>query len=145
MVLFANENDFSHVRIVSDILSDIDYSGGMFAIQKHLEEKGIDQSLVIYQNRSIWEKGTKNCYISLLKPVISADGKIYPCCGAQYAIKGEEGNLPDVMCMGGIEDFTKIFENNIPFNGSVCDKCYYTDYNKALDVLLNGINHKEFV
>jgi organic radical activating enzyme len=74
---FANNNGFTHVRVVSDILDD---KLEMFHVKQLVTKSGVNLSKVIFQDRSEYTTGMKNCYISLLKPNIAADGYIYPCC-----------------------------------------------------------------
>jgi len=66
----AERVGMTHVRIVSDIL---DYSNIP-------EIDNIDSELVIRQKRDKPKRGNKDCWISLLKPVIDATGRIFPCC-----------------------------------------------------------------
>ena len=79
VVNYANTKQFTHVRIVSDLL-DLKHMPDMDLIKESLNYAGISDDLVIYQGRKEFVKGRKKCLISLLKPVISADAKLYPCC-----------------------------------------------------------------
>jgi len=69
-VEFAEEIGMTHVRVVSDILN------------AHEVPKigDINSDLVIMQPRDTPRRGTKDCWISLLKPIIDASGRIFPCC-----------------------------------------------------------------
>ena len=140
IVEFANRFNFSHVRLVSD-LHDLANVPDMDEIEKRITE---DDSKVIYQGRKESVHGTKNCSISLLKPVIAPEG-IFPCCGAQYAIHGQEKALIDDMKMGEVEDLERIILDQESFDGSNCDVCYYSQYNDALSKLLIKPDHVEFV
>jgi hypothetical protein len=42
-------------------------------------------------------------------------------------------------------DLEKIYENQSYFNGSICVKCYYNDYNYLLNLLMTDIKHVQFV
>jgi len=137
---FANNNHFTHIRVVSDIL--------------HPEEDKIDKlktgltgkdQKIIYQSRSKPSVGAKDCLISLLKPTISAEGNIYPCCGAQYAIKNSKRDFVDKMSMGPAENIKEIVEKQQHFDGSICQVCYYSGYNKLLSLLNRDIAHGEWV
>ena len=141
LINFSNENNFTHVRIVSD-LTDLDNVPSMEEVKKNLGE--IDDNKVIYQGRKDSTRGTKNCYLSLLKPVISPEG-IFPCCGAQYSQKGQERDMVDAMKMGDIKDLPDILDKQKYFNGSACDICYYQQYNDALKKLLDKPEHLNFV
>ncbi len=141
VINFANENNFTHIRLVSD-LYDLDNVPNMEDIKKNLE--GIDDNKVIYQGRKDSTRGTKDCYISLLKPVIGPEG-IFPCCGTNYAIKGMKRKPVDEMKMGEIKDLAYILDNQKHFDGKICDTCYYSEYNSALSKLLNKPEHLNFV
>lgn len=140
-VNFANKHDFTHVRVVSDLL-DLDNTTGMDKIKSSVT---VDDSIVIYQGRKEFDAGQKNCLISLLKPVIGADGFIYPCCGVQYAHEQEDLDNPESMRMGRIEDIVKIYSDQKPFNGLQCFRCYYKNYNDILGQMILPMHHLEFV
>jgi len=121
----------THVRVVSDIF----------------EENKIPQVIkdekIIYQNRDKYTRGMKQCWISLVKPVLHVDGYYYPCCGVQYARKGTKRDMIEEMrCADNLEEF---YEKQIPFDGSKCDKCYYNQYNEALDLFNHEYKHIEFI
>jgi len=142
MIYFANEHNFTHIRMVNDLL-DLENSMDVKEVENRIKGRGIDDHLVIYQGRKNYTKGRKECYISLLKPVISPDRKIYPCCGSQYSVKGQKKDM--VLSMGNIEDLENIINEGRNFDGSVCNVCYYDEYNKALTMLKKNLKHKEFV
>jgi len=141
-VLLANEFNFTHVRVVSDLI-DLDNCVDIDKVKDSLSD--IDDSIVIYQGRKSFDAGQKECFISLLKPVIGADGKIYPCCGVQYAHKKQDLSLPKDMSMGNINDISLISKNQFYFNGSECYRCYYKNYNEVLGVLVSDIKHENFL
>ena len=141
MILFANLYNFTHVRLVSDLL-DLDNVPSMEKVKKNLGE--IDDSRVIYQGRKDSTRGTKDCYLSLLKPVIGPEG-VFPCCGSQYAIKDQDRDMVDEMKMGDIKDLANILDKQKHFNGSVGDTCFYQQYNDALKKLLIKPEHLNFI
>jgi MoaA/NifB/PqqE/SkfB family radical SAM enzyme len=143
MIAFANENRFTHIRIVNDIFNADKIS--IDPVKNYIKQRKINDSLVIYQDRGTWTSGSKKCWISLLKPVVGADGYIYPCCGTQYALANPSRDYEKTMRMGKVEDIKKIINEQKCFNGSVCVKCYYHNYNYILDALLSDIKHGEFV
>ncbi len=141
LINFANKNYFTHIRLVSDLF-DLDNVPSMDEIKKNL--KGIEDNLVIYQGRKDSTRGTKDCYISLLKPVISPEG-VFPCCGSQYAIKDQDRDMINEMKIGDIKDLKEILDNQKHFDGSICDTCFYSQYNDSLTKLLTKPKHLEFV
>jgi len=143
IVNWANNHDFTHVRVVNDIYNPSETR--MEAIEGHLKQAGIDDSKVIYQARSNFTKGVEDCNISLLKPVIAADGYVYPCCGVQYALPDIQRCFPESMRMGHYSKLEEIIEKQVPFNGAVCSKCYYDNYNTVLRAMKADVAHKEFL
>lgn len=145
LVEFANAHDFTHIRLVNDIFRAGRLTWTMTAIENHLKLDDVDDGLVNYQDRSVWTPGSSPCYLSLLKPVIGADGYIYPCCGTQYALKDPSRDYEKAMRMGKIEDLDDIIDNQKFFDGSMCWKCYYSQYNEALAIMMSGLKHETFV
>ncbi|MFH1328153.1 MAG: radical SAM protein [Candidatus Bathyarchaeota archaeon] len=144
IVNFANKHNFTHVRLVSDLL-DLNSVEDMKKIRERLAKRKINDSRVIYQGRKDFAKGAKKCYLSLLKPVVGADGLLYPCCGTQYALANPSRDYEKKMRIGKAEDFPEIFGKQKYFDGSICEKCYYSDYNYALGIMLSDIKHQKFV
>lgn len=142
-VRFANEQGFTHVRVVSDLINIVN-SVSMDQVRKELQDRGVDDSLVIYQGRKDFDPGQKRCLISLLKPVIGADGFLYPCCGVQYARGNGDLDLAEDMRMAHIADIKAFYGRQKPFDGSVCTRCYYRNYNVFLEAAMGSFQHKEF-
>jgi MoaA/NifB/PqqE/SkfB family radical SAM enzyme len=134
-VEYANSHEFTHVRVVTDLI-DLDNSVDMDAVRDCLREAGVDDSRVIYQGRKQYDPGMKRCLISLLKPVIGPDGFITPCCGAQYSSEKMDLDCPESMRMGHVRDIEAIYRDQKCFNGKRCVRCYYGSYNEMLDYLL---------
>lgn len=142
VVNFANKHNFTHVRVVDDIFNPV---APLEGLAKEFDEKGIDTSRVIWQPRSTYSPGAEKCWISLLKPVISADGSIFPCCGTQYALPNSSRDYDPEMKMGSCEDIYTIWEDQKCFDGSICVKCYYSHYNNVLATMLDEVSHERFV
>lgn len=143
IINFANSYGFTHVRLVSDLMmpEKVDMQG----VASELGKRGVDTGNVIFQER-VFPPSGGSCYICYLKPVISADLKVFACCGAQYAIDGSEHKLPDELCLGNAADLERIMESsNKPLDGSICDRCYYTAYNDLLGKMLTETEHSRFV
>jgi organic radical activating enzyme len=141
---FANKHNFTHVRVVSDIL-DVENIPDMKFVKHEIRALGVNDTLVIYQGRKNYTHGAKTCYISLLKPVISADGGIYPCCGTQYALNNPSLDYEKTMRMGSMEDLPELIEKQKFFDGSKCVKCYYNEYNEFIGRIINKTQHMRFV
>jgi MoaA/NifB/PqqE/SkfB family radical SAM enzyme len=137
LVKYANANRFTHVRVVADINNPSD--DVIMSCRSLLA--GVDKK-VIYQPRTRPTAGQKKCWISLLKPTIAADGTIYPCCGAQYALK-DTRDFHKALSMG--KDLKEVITKQLVFDGSVCDKCYYSNYNKFIDLVMENVEHKLWV
>jgi len=144
-IQFANQWGFTHVRLVTDIMDTERVSAKMDGVKKYLKDKAVDISKVIFQDRSVRTRGIKDCRVSLLKPVVGADGGIYPCCGVQYAQDPPGYDYVPSMRMGWIEDVERIWQEQDWFDGRECVKCYYEDYNQALRIMGDLIDHEEFV
>lgn len=141
IVKFANAHEFTHVRIVPDLFEDrpvdMDY------IRTDLKE--IDDSRVIYQDNKRFYRGG-DCYICYLKPVVAPDMKVYACSGTQVALEKSVRDTARELSLGLAVNIEAIIDqSNIPFDGKLCVKCYYKNYNDLLGGLMKDIKHKEFV
>ncbi|ODS41643.1 MAG: hypothetical protein A7315_00915 [Candidatus Altiarchaeales archaeon WOR_SM1_79] len=143
LVEFLEHTKFTHIRVVSDIYNPERSSKQMEFIKNELKKGGFNTEKVIWQPRASYTKGAKKCYVSLLRPTIGADGQIYPCCGAQYMYPDTPRNFQG--SMGHYSELPEIIEEQRFFDGSKCVKCYYNAYNEVLGLLLDGMEHKEFV
>jgi organic radical activating enzyme/intein/homing endonuclease len=73
-------------------------------------------------------------------------GIIVHNCGAQYALKKPSKTLPKKLCLGSAFDIDKIIMGSSkPFDGKICYRCYYTNYNNILEAILTDTQHMEFV
>jgi len=145
VIEFANFYEFTHVRIVSDLL-DLRHCPDIFAVEEEMKKRGVDDRIVIYQGRKRFLRGCKDCWISLLKPVVSATGELFPCCATQYTTFEPELDYGPKMKWGDSKDIVKIWKDQIPFDGSKrCVRCYYMDYNKALSIMKTPLKHKKFL
>jgi organic radical activating enzyme len=140
---YANLNGFTHVRLVSDLFN-IDSVPDMIKIKAGLIDLNVDISRVIFQGRKTFVHGEAPCYISLLKPVVSAEGKLFGCCGVQYALEKPSKDYEKTMCMGSWRDLPKLIEQQKFFNGSKCYRCYYSEY-QILGDILKSLEHTKFV
>ncbi len=143
IINFANENNFTHIRLVADLFTPDEIDLGK--IRQILTTNKVKDDKVIYQNRDVPSRGG-DCYICYLKPVISADCKVYTCCGAQYYLKDAPKKMPYELCLGSAFDLKKIIANSHkPVNGHVCEKCYYKNYNDYLKAMMRTLQHENFL
>jgi len=140
LIGFANKWKFSHIRLVSDLF-DLENVPDMEEIKKNIH---LDDNLVIYQGRKDSTRGDKNCYISLLKPVICPEG-MFGCCGIQYSIHGQKKDMIKEMRMCKLDEIKETYKHQKIFNGSTCDVCFYSQYNDSLSKILNKPEHVNFV
>lgn len=145
-IRWANARGFTHVRVVANLL-DLEHVKPRVVerVSTELAKRGVDDRLCIYQARQHWTIGTKDCFISLLKPLVGADGQLYACCGSQYSLGNQVRDYPTDMTMGAVENFPRIFETQMHFDGSRCKVCYYQHYNDCLRVLKSQVQHVKFV
>jgi organic radical activating enzyme len=141
IINYANEHNFTHVRLVSDLLN-IASIPNMSAIRGGLLDLGVDVSKVIFQGRKTFVRGFTPCYISLLKPVVAADGLLYACCGSQYSQNDSDRNY--VNSMGHWRDLPKLIKEQKFFDGKVCVKCYYEDY-QFIGQIIASLDDERFV
>jgi hypothetical protein len=135
LLTFATTNNMTHVRVVTDLLSET---------KPELNKLKIKSPLLVLQNRSNPEKGMP-CWIAYLKPLIAADGKIYRCCGVQYALRTPSRKLPPELCIGHINNFEEAIRDYTNVSqGLQCTRCYYGDYNRVLGALTEKLSHRDF-
>jgi len=145
LLKFADNHNFTHVRLVSDLLctDQIPMDDLRFKLIEITEKM---KTPVIFQDRKEPEKG-HNCRVCYLRPVITPDSKVYACCGAQYALAKPTLNFPPELCLGNVSQLPKIIaKSSEPFEGAkLCEYCYYGNYNRTLDMLMTDTMHKEFI
>jgi intein/homing endonuclease len=62
-------------------------------------------------------------------------------CGIQYSIPSDTRRLPLKFKMGNWKEFCHV----PPFDGSVCQVCYYEQYNLSIKNMIEPIEHERFV
>lgn len=105
---FANDHEFTHVRLVADLLctDKIPMNEVKYNIGNLIRDMDIKVP-VIFQDRNKPEKG-ENCRVCYLRPVITPDMKVYACCGAQYAMEKPTLNFPPELCLGDVSQLPEI-------------------------------------
>lgn len=143
VVRFANEHDFTHVRLVSDLFDVEDVC--LQDVEINLREYSIPMDRVIFQGRKEFVQGG-DCRIGYLKPLIGPDCKVYACCGVQYALDPPSYDLPEELCIGDALKLREMYQGKQkPMDGSVCSVCYYSAYNEAIANMLEPLEHVDFV
>jgi len=130
--------NITHIRFVQDLL-DPDNIENMKYLESNIQN--IDLSKTFLQYRNIYYKGDKKCYVSKLRPVVGADGYVYPCCGVQYADLKMSRSLGAEYRMCYWNEFHKVTE----FDGTQCVRCYYKYYNNILEGLIEDVKHINFL
>lgn len=132
----ADIGNITHVRFVQNIL-DPDVAS-MDNIERHIIGRALSGK-AIFQRRSDYESGAQFCRMPMLKPMVDADGIVYPCCGVQYAseYQDELRKMPARYRMGHWTSY----DSFKPFDGSICRKCYYGNYNRFLEGLTTKVDH----
>jgi len=138
VVEFANEHDFTHVRLTADILDAERVD--LIPVREYLAGK---DEKVIYQPRDESEKSS-SCIIGYVKPLVAPDFKMYLCCGVQYALNSPTRDMPDELCMGDARDLQSVYADRKPFD-VWCTRCFYGDYNRMLGTQFTDLRHVEFV
>ena len=136
---YANENNFSHIRVVDDIIGG---SNTMEEIKETLRRHQVDTCRVIWQGRKDYSLGNKQCLMSLLKPNVDVYGNLAACCGVQYASDPPMLDFVRRFRTCGPEAIEKTYETQACFDGSGCRRCYYSDYNNVLNAIWNAGNLK---
>jgi MoaA/NifB/PqqE/SkfB family radical SAM enzyme len=139
IIELALQNDYAHLRIVSNLVD----LASIPDIESFLSAFAEYNGRIIYQKRKAYSHGRNPCYISLLKPNIGPDGNIYPCCGVQYALPKATLDFPSSMSMG--KDIEDLYAKQRYFNGQICQRCYYDQYNSIIALLFADLKHKEFI
>lgn len=139
IVDYANEKNFTHVRLVADLFAVDAISFN--AIKTAL--KGKDER-VIYQPRKSYSQGSE-CLIGYIKPIVAPDFNMYLCCGVQYALQTPGRDLPDELCMGNARNLDEIYKAPKSFDTRKCVCCYYENYNTILRAMASDIKHAKFI
>jgi radical SAM protein with 4Fe4S-binding SPASM domain len=148
LILFAAEHNFSHVRFSTIIGDEIDDVATMKSIEDNIVAIATSydyEDCIIFEWRLTEGHGATDCRMGLLKPVIGADGFIYPCCAVPYSEEEPALRNTKKFSLGSIRDFIRIHQKQAIFNGSNCVRCPYDEYNRVLKILKGGVLHADFV
>jgi hypothetical protein len=81
----------------------------------------------------------------LVRLVVSEEGGIFPCCGVQYALPNPNKDYEPLMRMGSIQNMPHLVKQQAFCDGCKCVRCYYSEYNQLLRLLLTRVNYLNFV
>jgi hypothetical protein len=108
-----------------------------------------DDKYMFVPIKSIEEVTTSNLYdieVEGTNLILTSFNIVVHNCGFQYAEATPSRGESDAMRMCYYKDFAEMLNSNKPFDGSVCVKCYYDNYNDILDKLLDtDVKHEEFI
>jgi hypothetical protein len=84
--------------------------------------------------------------MGLLKPNITPDGMIAPCCGVQFASNPPMLDFTRFYSIGTVKEIEKVYEEQRIFDGTKCMRCFYT-YNDVIGAIWDGMDlkHKNFI
>jgi len=132
-IFTADKFKFSHIRVVRDVLDPNVPDDSI------IETKS---KRVIWQPRRNPPKGAKECWVSLLRPLLAPDGYVYPCCGIQFAHDPPVRDNPETFRMGPIP---RPWVDQKPFPGEMCDRCDYSEYNDYISLIKSEVQHEDFI
>lgn len=78
------------------------------------------------------------CKIPLLKPIIAADGYIYPCCDIQYHGDGRKYKKEYRICH--YSEYLEFVESQQGYMAKHCNKCYHSLVNEYINMFDFGID-----
>ena len=139
-IYFTENSDLTHLRIVSNMMNP-----GVDNLERAKSILSKTGDKIIWQSRTKNKKGTKNCYNSLLHPIIDAEGNVQPCCGIHFATTPPTYDFGKETAICHWRDYKDFVKKQIPYDGTKCDICQYDDYNKTLEMLLTKPEHETFV
>ena len=99
------------------------------------------ENLVAENKMDKAEPGAKECWHGLLKPLIAADGFVYPCCLVGFP----DRILDRRFALCHHRDLGAYVESQKPFDGSGCRGCTYGNYNRYLGCHKKKLVHPNFV
>ena len=98
-------------------------------------------TVIVEDKMSTSKHGASDCWHGLLKPLIGADGYVYPCCLVGFPDK----ILDRSFAMCHYSEFPAYIASQKPFGGSGCISCNYDNYNKYLSCHKKTLLHPRFV
>ena len=137
---FTNENNLTHLRIVSDMMHPDENR-----IPNAKEYFGGTSEKIIWQERITNEHGSKKCLVNLLHPIVDVNGDMQPCCGIHFSTNPPLHDFGKDTAMCNWTEYRDMIEKQTSFNGKDCEICQYMDYNRTLKMLLTKPQHSKFV
>ncbi len=140
-IKFSNNPSISHLRVVSDMM----HTNENRIPEAKKYTKKLDNSKVIWQERTTNELGSKECLVPLLHPIVDANGDIQPCCGIHFATDPPTYDFGKETAICNWRDYDKYLEEQTKYDGTKCKICQYSQYNKTLKMLLEEPKNRKFV
>jgi MoaA/NifB/PqqE/SkfB family radical SAM enzyme len=143
LINFVNNTKMTHLRVVSDMKEP--NNNRIPQTREYLRYREIDDSKVIWQERTTNEIGRKKCMVPLLHPIIDVDGNVQPCCGIHFATNPPTYDFSKQTAICNWRQYPKFIEKQYTYDGSKCMICQYAKYNECLDMLKITPKHKRFI
>ncbi len=137
-----NYGSISHLRVVSDMKYP---NENRLPIARENIRKSLDDSKVVWQERTTNKRGSKECLVPLVHPIVDANGDMQPCCGAHFATKSPAYKYEKETAICNWKDYHKYVEEQTIYDGTKCDICQYSQYNDVLKMLLDKPKNRKFV
>jgi hypothetical protein len=136
LVRLATAGQIGHLRVGSNI----------YKAKDQTLPWGLSGHGVIIHDRRDYAGGAKRCWTGLIWPKVDVDGKFMACCGHQYAMFHTPRKRNDALCLGNLQEYLKRVDEQAPFNGERCERCYYSQRNAFLEaVKAKDIVNPEFI
>jgi len=126
----------THVRFAQDV---VHLPKTIFEEAKKVAAGLTDKA--VFQNRDSPTVGTRQCLVGQLRPLITANGDVYPCCGIQYSTRWQ-GKYPAKYKYCHWTDYELGMK---AFDGSICERCDFMNYNTLLQAMTEPVEHEEFI
>jgi len=127
-------DNISHVRVRPNML---DPNAALFAAAQ-IQCECLSNKLV-WHNPQTSAPTCQVCRLAQIRPVVDADGWVYPCCGAQCATD-DIGRMPEAFRLCRWDEY----DNNV-FDPAPCRLCFYDSHNHMLEQYSKPITHGDFL
>jgi len=142
LIEFGAQHNVVHIRVTTDYLQS-----KYVSVEKVRKAVNLEDVRVWWAPKKVSTHGAEKCWLSLLKPIIAADGYVYPCCGANIRSLENPSYCFDEQSRMKYPatEIDKIYREQAYFDGSGCTRCFYNDYNRFLSLLQVRAAHEHFI